>query len=55
MTISSTGAMSVIHPSTSKGPLHFKSLTEAELSLLLLAMDISLLPDASRYNVADKP
>lgn len=38
-----------------EGTLHFKILTEAELGLLLLAMDISLLPDASRFNPDKKP
>ncbi|WP_146767198.1 hypothetical protein [Paenibacillus sp. YN15] len=38
-----------------KGTLHFKNLTEAELGLLLLAMDISLLPDASSFNPDKKP
>ncbi len=34
-----------------EGALHFKNLTEAELGLLILAMDIRLLPEYSGYRI----
>ncbi|WP_059050900.1 TIGR03986 family type III CRISPR-associated RAMP protein [Paenibacillus senegalimassiliensis] len=38
-----------------EGKIYFKNLTDAELGLLLLAMDVSLLSDVEKYNSKGKP
>ncbi|MEK4529889.1 hypothetical protein NST38_31270 [Paenibacillus sp. FSL H8-0104] len=38
-----------------EGKIHFKNLTDVELGLLLLAMNVKLLPDAEKYNIEGKP